>query len=42
MSGKRRPTPEQMTALAAVFKVGPAMFLPMPGPARRNAECIFD
>ncbi len=27
MSGKRRPTPEQMTALAAVFGVSPAVFL---------------
>ena len=28
MSGKRRPTPEQMTALAALFHVRPAVFLP--------------
>ena len=28
MSGKRRPTPEQMTALAALFHVSPAVFLP--------------
>ena len=27
MSGKRRPTPEQMTALAALFNVSPAVFL---------------
>jgi len=36
MSGKRRPTPEQMTALAAVFNVRPAVFLPAAGPARRE------
>jgi len=28
LSGKRRPTPEQMTALAEVFHVSPAVFLP--------------
>ncbi len=28
LSGKRRPTPEQMTTLAAVFHVSPAVFLP--------------
>src|ERR1700733_8266841 len=28
MSGKRRPTPEQMTALALIFNVSPAAFLP--------------
>jgi len=27
LSGKRRPTPEQMTALAEVFHVSPAVFL---------------
>jgi HTH-type transcriptional regulator / antitoxin HigA len=27
MQGKRRPTPEQMTALAALFHVSPAVFL---------------
>jgi HTH-type transcriptional regulator/antitoxin HigA len=35
MSGKRRPTPEQMTALAAVFNVRPAVFLPAAETARR-------
>ena len=28
MTGKRRPTPEQMTALAGVFGVRPELFLP--------------
>jgi transcriptional regulator with XRE-family HTH domain len=28
LSGKRRPTPEQMVVLAAVFNVSPAPFLP--------------
>ena len=28
LSGKRRPTPEQMTSLAMVFHVSPAVFLP--------------
>jgi HTH-type transcriptional regulator/antitoxin HigA len=36
MSGKRRPTPEQMTALAAVFRVSPAVFLPTPETIRRE------
>ena len=36
MSGKRRPTPEQMTALAAVFNVSPAVFLPAAEPVRRE------
>jgi HTH-type transcriptional regulator/antitoxin HigA len=35
MSGKRRPTPEQMTALAALFGVSPAAFLPTAENARR-------
>lgn len=30
MSGKRRPTPEQMTALAALFHVSPVVFLSTP------------
>lgn len=34
LSGTRRPTPEQMAALAAVFNVGPAAFLPASVPAR--------
>jgi HTH-type transcriptional regulator/antitoxin HigA len=36
MSGKRRPTPEQMTALAAVFNVNPAVFLPTAKTAGRE------
>jgi HTH-type transcriptional regulator/antitoxin HigA len=36
LSGKRRPTPEQMTALAAVFGVGPAVFLPTAEIPRRE------
>jgi HTH-type transcriptional regulator/antitoxin HigA len=36
LSGKRRPTPEQMTALAAVFNVSPAVFLPAARTARRE------
>lgn len=36
MSGKRRPTPDQMTALAALFRVSPAVFLPAAGTARRE------
>lgn len=36
MSGKRRPTPEQMVALAAVFNVSPAVFLPAAQTARRE------
>ena len=36
MSGKRRPTPEQMTALAAVFNVRPAVFLPAAEVVRRQ------
>ncbi|AWM41238.1 helix-turn-helix protein [Gemmata obscuriglobus] len=28
MSGKRRPTPEQMASLAGIFKVHPGVFLP--------------
>jgi len=35
MTGKRRPTPEQMTALANVFSVSPAVFLPVAQTARR-------
>ncbi len=31
LSGKRRPTPEQMTALAGLFRVSPAVFLPGSG-----------
>ncbi len=36
MSGKRRPTPEQMSVLAAMFNVSPAVFLPATEPARRG------
>ena len=36
LSGRRRPTPEQMTALAAVFGVSPAAFLPTAVTARRE------
>jgi transcriptional regulator with XRE-family HTH domain len=36
MSGKRRPTPGQMTALAAVFNVSPAIFLPAAETTRRE------
>ena len=36
MLGKRRPTPEQMTALAAVFNVSPAVFLPAAKTANRE------
>lgn len=31
LTGKRRPTPEQMAALAAVFGVSPAVFMPTIG-----------
>ena len=40
MSGKRRPTPEQMTALAAVFNVSPAAFLPAAATARREKSRV--
>ena len=36
MSGKRRPTPEQMRGIAAVFGVGPAVSLPAPETTRRE------
>jgi HTH-type transcriptional regulator/antitoxin HigA len=36
MAGKRRPTPEQMTALAALFHVSPAVFLPTTESTRRE------
>ena len=36
LSGKRRPTPEQMIALAAVLNVSPAAFLPMVETVRRE------
>ena len=36
MSGKRRPTPEQMTALAALFNVSPAVFLSAAKTAKRE------
>lgn len=36
LSGKRRPTPEQMTALAGVFSVNPAVFLPIPVTVRKE------
>jgi len=36
MSGKRRPTPEQMTALAVVFNVSPAVFIPAAETARQE------
>jgi HTH-type transcriptional regulator / antitoxin HigA len=40
MSGKRRPTPEQMTTLAAVFNVNPAVFLPAAQTARREKSQV--
>jgi HTH-type transcriptional regulator / antitoxin HigA len=40
LAGKRRPTPEQMTALAAVFGVSPAVFLPTTGTPRRVGAVI--
>jgi HTH-type transcriptional regulator/antitoxin HigA len=36
LSGKRRPTPEQMTALAALFHISPAVFLPAAKAAGRD------
>lgn len=39
LSGKRRPTPEQMTVLASVFRVSPGAFLPVvetPSHAKRR------
>jgi antitoxin component HigA of HigAB toxin-antitoxin module len=36
MSGKRRPTPEQMKALAAIFNVNSSVFLPAAQPTRQE------
>ena len=36
LSGKRRPTPEQMATLAAVFHVSSAVFLPVAGTPHRD------